>query len=96
MNVRSFVHKGLKRLYVDDDRKGVPPESVDKLRKMFAFLDNMATPEDLRSLPSWKPHVLTGDRKRTWSLSETRNLRLTFRIDLVEQEIIDLNLEDYH
>jgi proteic killer suppression protein len=41
-------------------------------------------------------HTLTGDRKGTWSLSVTRNRRLTFRIDTAENEICDLNLEDYH
>jgi hypothetical protein len=40
--------------------------------------------------------MLTGDRKGTWSLSVTRNRRLTFSIDTAEQEICDLNLEDYH
>jgi toxin HigB-1 len=49
-----------------------------------------------RSLPTWKVHTLTGDRKGTWSLSVTRNRRLTFRIDIAEREICDLNLEDYH
>ncbi len=36
------------------------------------------------------------DRKGTWSLSVTRNRRLTFRTDAVEGEIFDVNLEDYH
>jgi plasmid maintenance system killer protein len=39
---------------------------------------------------------LTGDRKETWSLSVTRNRRLTFRIDTEDEEIYDVNLEDYH
>jgi proteic killer suppression protein len=39
--------------------------------------------------------VLTGDRKGTWSLSVTRNRRLTVLIDIAEAEICDLNLEDY-
>jgi hypothetical protein len=42
----------LKRLYADDATKGVPPDTVDKLRKMFAFLDDMEDPEELRMLPS--------------------------------------------
>jgi proteic killer suppression protein len=50
----------------------------------------------LRVLKVWKVHTLTGDRKGTWSLSVTRNQRLTFRIDGAEHEICDLNLEDYH
>ena len=40
--------------------------------------------------------MLTGDRKGTWSLSVTRNRRLTFRIDSAEREIYDVDLEDHH
>lgn len=95
MKIRSFAHKGLKRLYEDDSAKGVPPDTVDKLRKMFEFFDAMKEDEELRNLPTWKAHLLTGDRKGTWSLSVTRNRRLTFWID-DERQICDVNLEDYH
>jgi proteic killer suppression protein len=93
---RNLAHKGLKKLYAQDSAKGVPPDTADKLRKMLAFLDDMHDPEELRSLPVWNVHTLTGDRKGTLSLSVTRNRRLTFRIDIAEREICDLNLEDYH
>lgn len=96
MEIRSFVHKGLKKLYAEDDAKGIPPQTVDKLRKMLAFLDGMEDPEELRALPSWKVHTLTGDRKGTWSLSVTANRRLTFRIDAAVREIYEVDLEDYH
>ncbi len=62
MKIRSFVHKGLKRLYEDDAAKGVPPDSADKLRKMLAFLESMREAGELRALPAWKAHMLTGDR----------------------------------
>ena len=74
--------------------KGVSPDTVDKLRKMLTFLEAMENPDELRALPLWKAHVLTGDRKGTWTLHITRNRRLTFRIE--DDEIIDLNVEDYH
>jgi proteic killer suppression protein len=96
VRIRNFVHKGLKKLYEDDVAKSVPPDAADKLRKMLAFLDDMEDPEELRALPSWKVHTLTGDRKGTWSLSVTANRRLTFRIDTGDREIHDVNLEDYH
>lgn len=96
MKIRGFVHKGLGRLYEEDSTKGVPASAVDKLRKMLAFLDGMDAPEELQDLPTWKAHRLTGDRKGTWSLSVTGNLRLTFRVDAVEREIREVNLEDYH
>jgi toxin HigB-1 len=96
VRIRNFTHKGLKRLYAEDIAKGVPPNTADKLRKMFAFLDDMQDAEELQSLPAWKAHILTGDRTGTWSLSVTRNRRLTFRMDRAENEICDINLEDYH
>jgi proteic killer suppression protein len=96
MKIRNFLHKGLKKLYTDETAKGVSPDSVDKLRKMFAFLDDIEDPDELRSLPAWKAHVLMGNRKGTWSLSVTANRRLTLRVDTVEREICDVNLEDYH
>lgn len=94
MRIRNFAHKGLEKLYAEDLAKGVPADTVDKLRKMLAFLDNMEDAEELRVLPVWKVHTLSGDRKGTWSLSVTRNRRLTLRIDSAEGEICDVNLED--
>lgn len=76
--------------------KGVPPDTVDKLSKMFAFLENMDDVEGLRTLTARKAHALTGDRTGTFSLSVTRNRRLTFLVDTAEREICDVNLEDYH
>jgi proteic killer suppression protein len=96
MRIRNFIHKGLKRLYVEGNSKGVSADTVDKLRKILAFLDDMQDAEELHSLPSWKAHILTGDRKGTWSLNVTRNRRLTFRIESAEDEVCDVNLEDYH
>jgi proteic killer suppression protein len=96
VKIRNFTHKGLERFYTENSPKGVPPEAVDKLLKMFAFLDDMEDPEELRALTAWKVHTLTGDRRGAWSLSVTRNRRLTFRIDAGEREIRDVNLEDYH
>ena len=96
MRIRSFTHKGLKSLYEEGTSKGLSPHTVDKLRKMLAFLDNMQDPEELRSLPTWRAHTLAGNRKGTWSLSVTRNRRLTFRIESADREICDVDLEDYH
>ena len=69
---------------------------MNKLRKMLAFLDSMQEPGELRALTAWKAHILTGNRKGTWSLSVTGNWRLTFCIDVTGSEICDLDLEDYH
>jgi toxin HigB-1 len=69
---------------------------VDKLRKILAFMDAMEDAAEVRATPAWKAHLLTGDRKGTWSIHVTRNWRLTFSVDSVEREICDVNFEDYH
>jgi proteic killer suppression protein len=84
----------LKRLYLDDGVKGLPPDAVGKLRAMLTFLQEMQDPETLRAFPLWKAHELTGNRKGVWSLHVTRNWRLTFQVK--EGEIADVDFEDYH
>jgi len=96
VRIPNFVHKGLKKLYEDDNAKALPPACVDKLRKIFAFMEAMEDATELRAIPTWKAHLLTGNRKGTWSMHVTRNWRLSFSIDPVEREIWNVNFEDYH
>lgn len=69
---------------------------VGKLGRMVSFLQDMAHEDELLTVPTWKAHRLTGDRKGTWSLFVTKNWRLTFRVGAEDIEIIDLDYEDYH
>ena len=95
MKIRNVVHKGLRRFIEDDNKGGIPAATAEKLRRMISFLQDMQKEAELKTVPSWKAHQLTGDRKGTWSLFVTKNWRLTFRIDQNEIEIIDLDYEDY-
>jgi toxin HigB-1 len=94
VQIRTFRHKGLEALYRKDDSRKLPAEVIDKLRKMLFFLESMDEPEELRKLPTWKAHQLSGGRKGYWALHVTASWRLTFRIE--DDEIWDVNYEDYH
>ncbi len=94
MRIRTFRHAGLRRLYQRDQARGLPPDAVDKLRKMLAFLQDMETEQEVRTIPGWRAHQLTGDRQGTWSLRVTGNWRLTFRVEA--GELVEVNYEDYH
>ena len=96
MRIRNVIHKGLRRFISDEDASGLQPAVVEKVRRMVSFLQDMEREDELRTVPSWKAHQLTGDRKGIWSLFVTKNWRMTFRIDQDEIEIIDLDYEDYH
>ncbi|MGQ0485308.1 MAG: type II toxin-antitoxin system RelE/ParE family toxin [Hyphomicrobiales bacterium] len=96
MKIRNVVHKGLRRLIERDDPSGLNAAAAEKIRNIVSFLQEMGDVEEVRSVPSWRAHLLAGDRKGVWSLTVTRNWRITFRIDKTEEEIADLDFEDYH
>lgn len=96
MRIRNVRHKGLRRFLEADDSAGLPAAVVPKIRIILAFLLAMMDEEELRTLPVWKPHQLTGSRAGTWTLHVTKNWRITFAIDDDAIEIIDLDYEDYH
>lgn len=96
MRIKNVIHKGLRRFIENDDSSGLQPAVVTNMQRMVSFLQDMEREDELRTVPSWKTHVLTGDRKGTWSLFVTKNWRMTFRIDRKEIEIIDCDYEDYH
>lgn len=96
MKIRNVIHRGLRRFIESDDASGLSASVVEKVRNIVTFLQEMENPKELHDISSWKVHQLTGDRKGTWSLTVTRNWRMTFRIDRSEGEIIDLDYEDYH
>jgi proteic killer suppression protein len=93
MEIVSFRHKGLERLYRKDDASKLDRRIADKLRKQFFFLEGMDQSDDLRTLEIWKAHKLTDGR---WSLHVTANYRLTFLVDDEARTITILDLEDYH
>lgn len=95
MKIRNILHKGLKKLFIQGDQKGVDPQAVSKLNNMLGFLQDMENLEELEALPTWNVHQMKGDRKGTWSLTVSRNWRLTFQYDPEEDEIYDLDFEDY-
>ena len=91
--IRSLRHKGLKRLYEDDDAGGLNPEHVEKLRRILARLDIATTPQDL-DLPGYRLHPLKGDLKGFWAVTVQANWRVTFR--LAEGHALDVDYVDYH
>lgn len=96
MKIRKVLHKGLRRFIEHDDPSGLAPAIVEKVRNMLTFIEAMEDGREMRHVPGWKAHQLTGSRKGTWSLTVTRNWRMTFGIDQIQQEIHDLDFEDYH
>ena len=80
----------------DERPIGVPAAYLDKIQKMLTFLNLIGTVEELRAVTAWRVHQLSGDRKGVFSMTISRNWRMTFRLDDDQTTILDLDLEDYH
>ena len=96
MRITNVRHRGLKRFIERDDERGLPRPFVEKVRNIVSFLQDMATLDELKAMPLWRVHRLSGDQWGHWSLTVSRNWRITFAIDEKEGEITDLDFEDYH
>ena len=94
MKIRSVRHRGLKRFIEDNDNRGIRPDLVSRTRNILAALIAAQNMDGVQGPPGWRIHQLTGDRTGTWSLSVSGNWRITFEIE--DDEVKNLNLEDYH
>jgi proteic killer suppression protein len=91
--IRSIRHKGLKRLYEDDDPRGIAQEHTAKLRDILARLDAATAASDM-DLPGFRLHPLKGDFKNFWAVTVRANWRVIFR--LAEGGALDVDYIDYH
>ncbi len=73
MKIRNAVHRGLRGFMQDNDASGSAPAVVERVRNILTFLQEMEDVRELRDIPNWKAHQLSGHRKGTWSLTVTRN-----------------------
>lgn len=93
MVIESFRHKGLERFIFDGDKRGLDAQQVPRIGRILDRLDASETATDM-NLPGFDFHSLRGNRKDTYSVKVTGNLRITFRFK--NGKAFDVNLEDYH
>ena len=91
--IRSFKHRGLKRLYEREDRSGIRPDLVDDVEDILFRLDSAHSPQAL-NLPGYRLHPLKGDMKGFWSVTVRANWRIIFRFEGIDA--FDVELIDYH
>ena len=90
--IRTIRHKGLKRLFEQDDPSGVSPEHVAKLRNILATLQAARTLAHM-DLPGFRLHPLRGVSKGLWAVMVRANWRVSFRFD---GDAEDVDYVDYH
>ena len=91
--IRSFRHKGIRRLHDNDDVRGVSGQHVVKLRDILARLDAATEIADL-DLPGFGLHPLKGSLNGFWAITVRANWRVIFRFE--QGECWDVDYVDYH
>jgi proteic killer suppression protein len=91
--IRSFRHRGLKRLYEDGDARGVRPDLIETIEEILTVLDGAKSPHALH-LSGYRLHSLKGELKGFWSVTVRANWRIMFRFD--GSDASDIELIDYH
>ncbi len=91
--IKNFKHKGLKKLFEDDDRSGINPKHAEKLLDILDRLDASTSVQDM-NYPGSRLHELQGDRKGEWSVTVSGNWRVTFTFQ--DGDAYDVKYEDYH
>jgi proteic killer suppression protein len=91
--LKTFRHKGLKRLFEGDRLSGVRADQVGRIRDVLAHLDLARHPSDL-DLPGYRLHRLRGELKSHWSVTISGNWRIVFRFG--NGDAFDVDLVDYH
>ena len=91
--IKSFRHKGLKKLFETGSQQGVQPNHNNRLRLILARLDASQSPQDM-SLPGLSLHPLKGKFKGFWAVSVSGNWRVIFKFE--DNNAVDVDYIDYH
>ena len=91
--LRSFRHRGLRRLSEREDVRRLPADQVERISLVLADLESAREPADM-NVPGYRLHRLRGDLREFWSVSISANWRLIFRFE--EGDAYDIDLVDYH
>jgi len=90
--IKSFRHKGLARLFQEDDPTGIRPDLVKRCRSRLTALDVAERLGDL-NVPGFNFHRLQGKPKR-YSIHVNGPWAMTF--EWIDGDAWRVDLEQYH
>ena len=91
--IKSFRHKGLKRLFETGAVSGVRASHAKRLRMQLSALDTAQVIDDM-DIPGFRLHAMKGKMRGRWSIWVSGNWRITF--EFKEGNAYVLDYEDYH
>ncbi|PKG93379.1 type II toxin-antitoxin system RelE/ParE family toxin [Paraglaciecola sp. MB-3u-78] len=94
MAIKSFSHKGLKKLFYKGDSSGIQPIHTDKLVIMLDIIQASHYPKDMKAIYGPKFREKVGSGAGVYSVDVSGNWRVTFEIE--DDGAVLLDYRDYH
>lgn len=91
--IQSFRHRGLKRLFENNETKGIRADYLSKVENILAVLNRSRSVEDM-NLPGFRLHGLKGNLRGFYAVTVRANYRVIFRFE--DGHAFDVDLTDYH
>ena len=91
--IRSFRHRGLKRLFERDEKGQVGADMLNKVENILAVLDRASDPAKM-NLPGFRLHPLKGEFRGFRAVTVRANWRIIWRFQ--GADAVDVDLIDYH
>ncbi|MBZ4185766.1 type II toxin-antitoxin system RelE/ParE family toxin [Thermomonas sp. RSS23] len=86
--IKTFRHKGLRRLYETGITSGVQANHAKRLRLQLTALDTAQAIEDM-DIPGFRLHPLKGEMRGRWSITVNGNWRITFEFQDGNAYVLD-------
>ncbi len=91
--IKTFRHKGLRRLFEDDEGSKLPSDMLERIRLVLSTLHAAQEIEGM-NLPTFRLHHLKGEWKGFFSVTVRANWRIIFRFE--DGDAFDVDFVDYH
>ena len=91
--IKSFRHKGLRKLFEAGNTSGIQASHAKRLRMQLVALDTAQTIDDM-DIPGFRLHPLKGNLDGRWVVTVSGNWRMSFEFHDGNAYVLDY--EDYH
>ena len=91
--IKSFIHKGLEKFFLDGVKKGIQAHHSKKLE---LILDTLNAAEKINDMdfPGSVLHLLEPKKEKVWAVKVSGNYRVTFQFEDGDAYVVDYR--DYH
>ncbi|MEW5722179.1 MAG: type II toxin-antitoxin system RelE/ParE family toxin [Thermodesulfobacteriota bacterium] len=91
--IRSFAHKGLKKFYLNGNKRYIQTKHTEILELLLDRLEAAADIWDM-AYPGSGLHLLEPRSEGRWAVKVSGNWRVTFKFE--NGDAYEINYEDYH